>query len=100
MGYEYLPGYEQVLSFHNNDWEWAEFRVYRKDGRLFYGASAGCSCNAFEDYVEESDLIELQSLPGAQNALKEFLNGHHYYFSDQISLYLDGVEKLRELGLR
>lgn len=100
MGYEYLPGYERVASFANDDYEWAELRVFRKDGRLFYAEGSGCSCTCFEDQVEECDLIELQSLSGAQNALKAFLDGHRYYFTDQIDVYLDGVEKFRELGLR
>lgn len=99
-GDPFLPGYEEVYSASSGGYDWTEFRVFEKDGRHFYASGSGCSCTYFEEQVEESDLIELQSLSSAQNALKEFLDGNSYYFSDQISTYLDGVEKFRELGLR
>lgn len=99
-GDPFLAGYEEVYSLASGGYEWSEFRVFEKDGRYFYAESGGCSCTSFEEMVTESDLIELQSLSSAQAALKEFLDGNSYYFSDQISTYLDGVEKFRELSLR
>lgn len=99
-GEPFLPGYEEVYRVDSGGYEWAELRVYEKEGRLFYAASGGCSCTDFESNVIESDLIELQSLSGAQSALKDFLDENSYHFTDQISTYLDGVEKFRGLGLR
>lgn len=102
MGYEtdFLSEYEEVHRFSSGGYEWAELRVFEKDGRLFAAESCGCSCTDFESNVVESDLTELQSLESAKNMLKDFLDSNLYYFSDQISTYLDGVEKFRELGLR
>lgn len=99
-GDDFLPEYKEVHSFSSGGYEWAEMRVFEKDGRLFAAESCGCSCTYFEGNVVESDLTELQGLESAKNMLKDFLDNNSYYFSDQISTYLDGVEKFRELGLR
>lgn len=99
-GEPFLPGYEQVHTIGGGGYEWAELRVYEKDGRFFYGSGSGCSCTYFEEQVTESDLIELQSLESAKHALQEFFNENSYYFTDTIGTYLTEVEKFRELGLR
>lgn len=95
-GYEFLPGYEQVYDIFEGDYSWDELRVYRQEssGRLFYATASGCSCFNYEDEVSESDLIELQSLSGAQEAVKGFLG------ESSSQTYLDAVEALRGLGLR
>lgn len=99
-GDPFLPGYEPVYTIGDSaSYEWAEFRVFKKDGRLFAAGSGGCSCNYYEENVIESDLIELPTLEAARNAVKNFLS-NSYHFSDQITPYLDAVEKFRELGLR
>lgn len=100
-GEPYLPDYEEVYSVNSGGYDWAELRVFEKDGRLFFGSGSGCSCTYFEEQVTESDLIELPTLESGRNALKDFFDGTgRYHFTDVISNYLDGVEKLRELGLR
>lgn len=102
-GESFLPDYELVYTTGAGGYEWAELRVYKKksDGRLFYAGASGCSCYSYEDEVEESDLIQLQSLAGAQRAVKEFLDEKEWYFgSSPVSEYADAIEALRGLGLR
>lgn len=99
-GDPFLPDYEQVFEISTGGYDWAELRVFEKDGRFFYADSGGCSCNYYEEMVEESDLIELPTLEAARNAVKDFLSSNSYHFSDQIAPYLDAVEQFRELGLR
>lgn len=101
-GVPFLPDYELVHTTGSGGYEWAELRVYKKksDGRLFYASASGCSCFTFEDDIDESDLIELQSLAGAQRAVKEFIELKEWYFGSGESEYADAIEELRGLGLR
>lgn len=94
-----IPGYEVILQLGEWDYEWAEMRVYKRDGRLFYVTDSGCSCNSWEDWTKsEADLIELPTLEAARNAVKSFLG--YGDFSGQIDTYLNAIEKFRALGLR
>ena len=41
------------------DYEWSEFAVMRgSDGRLYVGHSGGCSCNYFDENLDEVTLVK------------------------------------------
>lgn len=59
----------------SEDYDWNEFRVYRntKTGQLYWGSSAGCSCNDFESDFQSVDDLTTGSVQEAHEALDAYV---------------------------
>jgi hypothetical protein len=98
---EEFPGYKTVSEFGTGGYEWAEMRVYEKDGRFFYLTDGGCSCTDWNDgRLTESDMVELPTLDSARTAYVDWLLGDAHYYTSELPKWMDVVEQFRELGLR
>lgn len=94
---DHIPDtWQEVLTVMSGNWEWREFRAYwSPDARRFFWLDdQGCSCDAFGDNIELSDMQD-GNRDALLDAISDFFESEHYPPGPGPAMRHDVIQRIR-----